>query len=182
MLKKFNYLMTLSICLCFVFAAVGSLIILFPDVSIKIFAYIFAITLVISGLYLLFAVSESFLFLNYLSTGILLCLLGVIVLLNPEALEVIIPIIVGIWVIVSSITDMQIALILKKSNYKNWILTIILSIICVICGVVMIINPQESTLALTTLFGIMLLIYSISNFINLIIFKSNVNDIVKVLK
>ena len=44
------------------------------------------------------------------------------------------------------------------------------------------INPQSSSTALTTIFGILVMVYSVAGMTNLIIFKSNVNDIVKKIK
>ena len=59
---------------------------------------------------------------------------------------------------------------------------IILSILTILCGIIIILNPQSSAFALTTLFGILMMVYSFVGMVNLFIFKSNVNDLVKQLK
>ena len=63
-----------------------------------------------------------------------------------------------------------------------WLLSIILSILTILCGIIIILNPQSSSFALTTLFGILMMVYSVIGIVNLFIFKSNVNDLVKQLK
>ena len=108
--------------------------------------------------------------------------MGIILLLYPDILVILIPIVVGMFVIVNSIVDIQISLVLKDCGYNMWFLSIVLSILTIICGVIIMINPQSSSTALTTLFGILVMVYSVAGMTNLIIFKSNVNDIVKKIK
>ena len=77
------------------------------------------------------------------------------------------------------ISKTDFSLSLKRVGYSSWVLPTIMSIIAIVCGVLMIVYPQSGTIALTTLFGILLIIYSVAAMLDLIIFKKNVNDIVK---
>lgn len=108
--------------------------------------------------------------------------MGIILLLYPDILVILIPIVVGMFVIVNSIVDIQLSLVLKDCGYNMWFLSIILSILTIVCGIIIMINPQSSSAALTTIFGILVMVYSVAGMTNLIIFKSNVNNIVKKLK
>ena len=108
--------------------------------------------------------------------------MGIILLLYPDILVILIPIVVGMFVIVNSIVDIQLSLVLKDCGYNMWFLSIILSILTIVCGIIIMINPQSSSTALTTIFGILVMVYSVAGMTNLIIFKSNVNDIVKKIK
>ena len=108
--------------------------------------------------------------------------MGIILLLYPDILVILIPIVVGMFVIVNSIVDIQLSLVLKDCGYNMWFLSIVLSILTIVCGIIIMINPQSSSTALTTLFGILVMVYSVAGMTNLIIFKSNVNDIVKKIK
>ena len=49
----------------------------------------------------------------------------------------------------------------------------------VICGVVLIINPGNTALVITTLIGIILIVYSVSALVDMFVFKSRVKEIDK---
>ena len=49
----------------------------------------------------------------------------------------------------------------------------------VICGVVLIINPGNTALVITTLIGIILIVYSVSAIVDMFVFKSRVKEIDK---
>ena len=63
-----------------------------------------------------------------------------------------------------------------------FILSLITNIITVICGVILLINPVESVSAITISLGIIIVVSSISSLIDIIIFKKNINSVVKYLK
>lgn|SRR5574344_2926 len=182
MIKRFNKFMWLAICSSIVFAIVGILLVCFPEVSVKVISYVIALSLITCGIVLISDYKGSILLTNFLSTGILALCLGLIILIYPDSLVILVPIMLGIWMIVNSIVNIELSLSLKKVGYSAWVATIILAIITILCGLLIIINPQSGTLALTTFFGILLIVYSVSDIIDLFIFKNNVNDIVKLIK
>ena len=49
----------------------------------------------------------------------------------------------------------------------------------VICGVILIINPGNTALVITTLIGIILIVYSVSAIVDMFVFKSRVKEIDK---
>ena len=49
----------------------------------------------------------------------------------------------------------------------------------VICGVILIINPHSTALVITTLIGIILIVYSVSAIVDMFVFKSRVKEIDK---
>ena len=179
MLKKFNKYINISIILTLLFLALGILVVCFPTTSIKVIAIIIAILLIVGGIFLISDYGISIFWVNLTAVGILSILMGIILLLYPDILVILIPIVVGMFVIVNSIVDIQLSLVLKDCGYNMWFLSIILSILTIVCGIIIMINPQSSSAALTTIFGILVMVYSVAGMTNLIIFKSNVNDIVK---
>ena len=182
MLKKFNKYINISIILTLLFFALGILVVCFPTTSIKVIAIIIAILLIVGGIFLISDYGISIFWVNLTAVGILSILMGIILLLYPDILVILIPIVVGMFVIVNSIVDIQLSLVLKDCGYNMWFLSIILSILTIVCGIIIMINPQSSSTALTTIFGILVMVYSVAGMTNLIIFKSNVNDLVKKIK
>lgn len=182
MLKKFNKFMWLSIGVCVMFLLAGILLVFFPATSMKIISYIIALTLVLCGIALICDYNSSILLTNFLPTGILSVILGLVILLYPNSLSIIVPIVVGVWVIINSLLNIQLSWQLKKVGYSKWLISLILSIILIICGIIIAINPEISSIAFTTLFGILLIVYAISDIINIVIFKSRINELSKIFK
>lgn len=182
MLKKFNKYINISIIISLLYLLVGGLVVFYPTTSIKVIAIIIACLLIIGGIFLIADYGISIFWVNLTSIGILSIIMGIILLLYPDILVILIPIFTGVYIIVNSIVDIQLSLALKKCGYSMWLLSIILSILTILCGIIIILNPQSSAFALTTLFGILMMVYSFVGMVNLFIFKSNVNDLVKQLK
>ena len=47
----------------------------------------------------------------------------------------------------------------------------------ILCGIILIVHPQDSAIAVAILTGVIMLIYGISDVIDMIVFKSNVKSI-----
>lgn len=180
-LKKFNKFMWLSIGACCLFAIIGGILIFFPEVSINVIAYLVSFTLIICGFILIADYNGSFLLMNFLPTGILCVILGIVILLYPASFIVLVPIMVGIWMILSSIVNIELSITLIKAKYSEWMLPFLLSLVSMLCGILIIVNPQTGAIALTTALGILMIVYAITDVAGLIIFKSNVNEFAKVL-
>src|SRR5574344_1891929 len=181
MFKKFNKFMWLSIIVCILFGIIGIMLIAYPDISIKVISYLVAASLLAAGITLIVSYSNSYFLVNFLPAGILSILLGIIILIYPNSLAMVIPIVIGIWMITSAVINMQVSLSLKKVGYQNWIFPVIMAVITILCGLLIIVNPSTGAIALTEFSGIMLIIYAVSDIIDLLIFKSNINDITKML-
>lgn len=182
MLKKFNGFMSLSIGYAVLFALIGIVLVVFPKDSITVISYVISGALIISGTYLIIRYNDAKMLIDFVTIGVLSVLLGIIILLYPEALAVVIPIIIGVFIVIESVIKIKISLVLKDVQDDKWILTLMLAILEMLCGLIMIINPKVGALTLTTLLGILLLVYSASAMIDLVIFKKNVNNIVKYFK
>ena len=117
--------------------------------------------------------------------GVGMAILGIIVISNPKGLASIIPFVLGIIMIITSATKLQISLdIMKKNEGKMTTSTILLLITC-ICGVVLIFNPFSGAKILAKIIGIIILIYALLDIVSTfkiqkIIKKRNIkeNDIV----
>ena len=117
--------------------------------------------------------------------GVGMAILGIIVISNPKGLASIIPFVLGIIMIITSATKLQISLdIMKKNEGKMTTSTILLLMTC-ICGVVLIFNPFSGAKILAKIIGVIILIYAILDIVSTfkiqkIIKKRNIkgNDIV----
>ena len=178
MLKKFNGYMSIAICYLILFVLFGIILTIFPDISNLTISYIISIGLIVNGITLFFK-NEKYLIIDFISLGVISLVLGLIMLLYPKIVITLIPIVVGTWMIVSSVFKIRLSLVLKDCQINSWVWTLLLAILTIICGILMIINPQIGASAITSFIGILMIIYSASSIVDLIIFKNNVNSIVK---
>ncbi len=101
--------------------------------------------------------------------GIMEILAGFLIFISAEYLVLFMPIMIGAWIIIKSITKMQIALNMRSIEKSNWILVLVLSIITLLIGVFIVLNPLPGFLAITiTTVGILLATYEIINLIEAI--------------
>ena len=181
MLNKLNKYLNSGIILTIVFLLVGGILIVKPDISFNIISYFIGASLIVSGIYLFIIDSKTNnIFINVFLYAILLTLIGILIILNPVTLKVILPIFLGLWFLISGIFKIRLDIYMKDEPY--FILSLITNIITVICGVILLINPVESVSAITISLGIIIVVSSISSLIDIIIFKKNINSVVKYLK
>ena len=181
MLNKLNKYLNSGIILTIVFLLVGGILIIKPDISFNIISYLIGASLIVSGIYLFIIDSKTKnIFINVFLYAILLTLIGILIILNPVTLKVILPIFLGLWFLISGIFKIRLDIYMKDEPY--FILSLITNIITVICGVILLINPVESVSAITISLGIIIVVSSISSLIDIIIFKKNINSVVKYLK
>lgn len=181
MLNKLNKYLNSGIILTIVFLLVGGTLIVKPDISFNIISYLIGASLILSGIYLFIIDSKTNnIFINVFLYAILLTLIGILIILNPVTLKVILPIFLGLWFLISGIFKIRLDIYMKDEPY--FILSLITNIITVICGVILLINPVESVSAITISLGIIIVVSSISSLIDIIIFKKNINSVVKYLK
>lgn len=181
MLKKINKLFWMTILSSVLLLAIGILLIAFPDVSINVVSILIASAFLAFGLILVLDYKSRIFYTQFITLGIIFIVLGAILLSHTNIIQILIPIIIGTYIIINEILNMQISLKLMKYN-SNLVIAFILSLLAFICGVLMIIYPSNSAIALTLYMGIVLIIYSISVLTNMIIFKKHINDIVKLVQ
>ena len=98
---------------------------------------------------------------------------------HPKYIEVIVGLLVGISIVLESVSDINVSFHLRKTD-APWLLTLCLSIITLIVGIVLVCNPQESAETVMIWSGISLLINSVTTFVDKIIFKKHIQEIKKV--
>lgn len=182
MLKKFNQIINEAIGISIIFLLLGIIFLIYPNISIQVVAYLIAFILIGSGIYLIgleFTNRIIFFPMDTLFNGIISVILGTIILIYPNIFQTIIPIMLGIYFILDSIFKLKVATFLRRIDNTSWILTLLLTILSIICGIVLIANPLDSSIAIALFAGIILIVYSITGIIDMLLFKKNIHDLVK---
>ena len=157
---------------------IGVLLILQSEITIITISYLIGTLLIAMGAIALIKFIKNINNVNReeldIFYGVVTIILGVIVVYNPEAIASIIPIIIGIGIIINSATKLQYAIELKQSLNSQWKITVIISIISAVCGVILICNPFKGAVVIMQIIGGFIVAYSILDIISTITIKKNV--------
>ncbi len=112
--------------------------------------------------------------------GIVSIVSGIFLVTVPEFIGSIIPIVVGIAVIISSSFKVQQALVLKNLDNKYFLPSLVMAIVCLVCGVVILFNPFTSAVVVTQIIGLFMMIYALLDIVNSFILRKSRNISVEI--
>lgn len=180
LLKKVFLMSLVSSILFFVF---GLLLFLQADAVIKTVSVMIGIILVGLGIVPIvnyFKTRNAGFFSNTgLLYGIFSVVAGFIILFNSDILATIIPILSGVWVIVNSVNKIQISMELRDEKVDFWIVSFIFSLLMLVVGAFLIINPLKSSLYVTQTIGIVIMVYAALDIIDTIVIKVKAKKVAK---
>lgn len=160
-----------------IFAILGIILIVNPEGTVKLISGILGTMFIIIGLYKLATYfanrkDNNFYDLN-LSYGIIAVILGIVTIVYTREIGSIFRILIGIWIIYSAITRMNLSVRLKAIDSKAWIYSLIIALAMFICGLYIIFTAN----AIIVTIGTIILIYSILDIIESILFLNNVSEL-----
>ena len=155
----------LSLMLC----AMGLLLMLKPDVSVKAIGIIAGCVLIAFGIIKLIGYFSKDLyrlaFQFDLAFGLLLLALGVVVLLRTSLAMGTLCVILGVEIIADGLFKVQIALDARRFGLGSWWLILALAVLAGMAGTMMVANPAEGALALAMVLGASLLAEGMLNLV-----------------
>jgi len=180
--RTFNTNLFLSL----LFIIIGLFLFIKPDTTVSIISYTIGLILIVNGLIEVYRyIKENDIYNIFsfrLSYGVLLIIAGIFMFIKPNLLSSLFPIILGVWIIINSINKFQYSLILKKSNNKDYLYTILISILSFIWGIILLCNPFKSALVITQTIGIFIIIYAVLDIMENLLIRKNITDIIEVFK
>ena len=169
-----NYVIVLSI-LTFI---VGLTMSFFPVESIATIGTIAAIYFIAHGcvlIYLDFKADKYHIPVDGMFSGIISILMGLVLLFYPVETPAIFAMVVGIWIILSSINLIKTASKLSKTKLP-WGRMLALGILDLILGILVVFNPFSSMISLTLFAGIIIMVHSVINIVDMVIIKKDVKN------
>lgn len=174
LLKKSGWM---SIIESLIFAVLGIILVWKPNEIMAMISYIIgAIFITVGVIKIINYIKEkgkNDLYNYELIFGIMAAVIGLVVIVYSNTISTIFGIIIGIWIIYSSVVRASSALKLKAIKTNIWIYSLILAIIMFICGLYIIL---DSSVVVTTV-GVIMIIYAILDIIENIIFINNVKQL-----
>jgi len=117
-----------------------------PLESFKSLTIVFGLVILISGVFEMYVSLKNrhvmFDYLSYLSGGVLNFVLGLLLVVNPEALLWVINLIIGFWLIFKGGEQISRALALKKQHSTRWKNGLIWGIALVVLAAVLLWHPE----------------------------------------
>lgn len=164
LLKRLKTNIIISAILCVV---LGIVLVVWPDLSMKIVCIAVGAVLLIGGgvrLAVYFSARDGSMYAQAnLIMGIVLAVVGIWILLKPDKVLAIIPIIVGIVIVLHGINDLQQAVTLYKDKYDKWWVALILGLLTIGFGVLLICKPFEALDTVVVLIGTFLIYDGLSD-------------------
>lgn len=174
LLKKSGWV---SILESLIFAVLGIVLVCKPNGIMNIISYIIGAIFIIVGVVKIinyFQTNTKSDLYNYeLLYGIMSAIIGIVMIVHADILSTILGIIIGMWIVYSSIIRASTAIKLRKINTNIWIYSLILAAIMFICGLYVIFDVGM----IVQTIGIIMIIYATIDIIENIIFINNVKKI-----
>lgn len=172
---------TLSLIISILFIIIGLFLFIKPDITITTISYLIGGFLIILGIISCIRYFKSDYGINPfdfdLVYGVLVFITGLYFIIKPTMLAKIFPVILGIWIIINAVTKFQYALVLKKLKQDDFKYTLLISLLTFIWGVVLIINPLKTVLAVTQVIGVFIIIYAVLDIMDNFVLKRNEKEL-----
>ncbi|MCM1040786.1 MAG: DUF308 domain-containing protein [Ruminococcus sp.] len=163
-LKKIKTNVIASALLCI---ALGIVLVIWPDMSIQITCMAIGIVLILNGISRLinfiFKRDGSLFSQMNLVMGIIITVIGIWIILQPEKVIAMIPILVGIIIIIHGVNNLQQAVNLCQSHYDKWWVALILGLLTIAFGILLICNPFGAIETLVMFIGLFLIYDGVSD-------------------
>lgn len=179
MKNKFQKMFIASLVSSILFLLLGLFLVLMPDTTLSLISYLLGSIILIIGIINLihYFKSNEQAFKIELVLGIICIVIGLFIILNPKFIVSIIPLIIGIYIVTTSIVKLEYALSLKKHNSDSYLVSLILTIITLICGIILIFNPFKGAVVITRIVGFFILVYSIIDIVESVTLKKAIKNI-----
>lgn len=149
--------------LCFLI--LGIAIVLYPEMSALTICWILGVLCIALGIYALiryFKLGFSGVFFRFdLTLGIARIIIGVLLITHPTGAVSLLPIAAGIYLILSSVFDIQLAVELRRFGMGNWIISLLLGVAGAVLAFLLFADPFKGAAALMVLLGVSLIVNSL---------------------
>ncbi|MBP3461340.1 MAG: DUF308 domain-containing protein [Bacilli bacterium] len=182
--NKFKSMYRTSIIFSSLLILIGMFLLIKPETTLHAISYFMGVALIIWGLVPIiqfFSNKETKQYLEFsFIIGVFALIFGIIIMIKPNIIGSIIPLLIGIWMVINGVTKLYYSLTLNKLSSAT--ASIILSIIILVCGLVLIFNPFKGAIILTKIIGISVIIYSILDLVECYTLKKTMKEFTNVSK
>jgi len=174
--NKLKSMFRTSIIVSLALILVGIFLIVSPETTLSFVSYGTGIILLITGLiptinFFINKENQKYLDISFIF-GIIFIIVGIVIIINPKIVASIVPLLIGIWMIINGVIKLYYSILINKAVKS--ISSIIISLLILVCGLLLVLNPFGGAVTLTVIIGIFLVVYSILDLAEcIIIYVSN---------
>jgi len=148
------------------FLILGILLLVVPGGIVTTVIRVFGIIILILGILSIVNVAKTKVNNGEMVYGILIGVLGLVFISNPEVIASIIPFVFGVWIVIKTSFKLQFVVALKRGNSKDYVKSLVVNIITLILGLVLIFNPFKGAETIIRIIGGFMIAYSLLDILN----------------
>lgn len=147
---------------------IGIVLLLKPDETVQFVSILCGATVILlgAGAWISYFTKMKSTILAILGT--LAIIAGIIICVKYKSIITVVLFLFGIFVLVSGVVDFISAIDAKRNDLKSWIVSLLISVVIIVLGIIVIVNPFDSVMVLARLLGISLVIYAVVDIITFI--------------
>ena len=180
--NEFHKILNISIISSIIIAIIGILMYCIPEITDRIIGIILGICFILKAISILikYLKKEGARLYKYdIIYSILLIVLALLIMLVPFKVSAFLTVCFGLYLIIIGANRLTYGVWFKIADESAWLITITMGILNIIIGILSIINPFDTFLAMTKVIGIFLIISSILDITSTIMIKKRVNRIIQ---
>lgn len=160
------------------YVILGIVALVMPDTMVRTLGYLIGVFLIVAGAvsmicYLLRDAHRNY-FRNDFVHGLVGIAIGIIVLYKVDWIVNLVPVIMGVLVVASGCRKLQDVIDMKRMEYGNWIVMLVLAAVNVVAGAVVILNPFETAVLLFQLIGVGLIVSGVTDCVVAVYFAGKI--------
>ena len=159
----------------------GIVLVAYPGLSMFVAGIIVGVSMIVYGIALIILdirASIKNVPFDGMLPGILLIILGTLISWDPFGWAFVLTIYIGIYVIVTSVSNIKTSISLRGQGVP-WVLMLIISIVDLLIGLFIFFSPVFASFSITIAAGIVLIVHSVFNIIDMLVIKSNLKKMEK---
>ncbi len=147
---------------------IGIILLVRPDESVEFISILCGATMIMLGVGAWISYFTKFRSMFLAILGTLAVVAGIILCVKYRSIISAVLFLFGIFVLVGGVVDLVSALEARKNDLKSWIISVVMAVITIVLGLLVIINPFNSVMALTRILGAGLIVYAVMDLITFI--------------
>lgn len=147
---------------------IGIILLVRPDESVEFISILCGATVIMLGVGAWISYFTKFRSTFLAILGTLAVIAGIILCVKYRSIISAVLFLFGIFVLVGGVVDLVSALEARKNDLKSWIISVVMAVITIVLGLLVIINPFNSVMALTRILGAGLIVYAVMDLITFI--------------
>lgn len=165
MREFFGKIKNLSIITIIASAVMGIVLLARPGETLYVVSMICGITMIALGVGALISYFVKDRNMLLIILAVISVIMGIIVCVKYKSIVSILLFLFGLFILISGIVNLITSIDVKRYGFGDWIVSFLMSLVTAVLGLLIVVNPFSSSLAVIRLLGISLLVYAVLDLI-----------------